>query len=241
MGNIKPEPGIPLEIYSSLIVMALLLIFCVIVFIKARFTDPLKKPKGVMFVAETFVNLIDGLVDENMGPRFRKIAPYFGFVAAYIFFSFIIGMIGLPSPVTYLPIPFILALITFLMIHITSIIYTKWRYFKRFIEPIPIFLPMNLLSMWAPLLSLAFRLFANALAGWVLMYMVYSFLESVSAMIFNGLPFFIAPFVTPVLHAYFDIFSGFIQTTVFLFLSMLFIASEVPEPEEEIVEKAVIR
>ena len=44
---------------------------------------------------------------------------------------------------------------------------------------------------------------------------------------------FIAPFVTPVLHAYFDLFSGLIQTVVFLFLSMIFIANEGPEDDIE--------
>lgn len=241
MGNLKPTPGIPGEIYSSLIVMALLLIFCLVVFFKARRADPLKKPKGVMFLAEAFVTFIDGTVEENMGGQFRGLAPYFGFVAAYIFGSFMIGMIGLPTPIAYLAIPFMLALVSFLMIHITSMVYTKWRYFKRFVSPVPFFLPMNLLSMWAPLLSLAFRLFANALAGWLLMYMIYSALEAVSSLIFGGLPYFIAPFIAPVFHAYFDIFSGFIQTTVFIFLSMLFIASEVPDPDEDVAEKAVIR
>ena len=45
----------------------------------------------------------------------------------------------------------------------------------------------------------------------------------------------ISPIITPVLHAYFDLFSGLIQTTVFLFLSMIFIANEGPEDDEEFV------
>ena len=92
--------------------------------------------------------------------------------------------------------------------------------------------------------SLTLRLFGNAIAGWVIMSLVYGSLESVSANIFAALPeairgSFIAPIVTPVLHAYFDFFSGFIQTTVFLFLSMIFIARE--KPEEEIEEEINFR
>ena len=45
----------------------------------------------------------------------------------------------------------------------------------------------------------------------------------------------ISPIVTPILHAYFDLFSGLIQTVVFLFLSMIFIANEGPEDDEEFV------
>ncbi len=43
---------------------------------------------------------------------------------------------------------------------------------------------------------------------------------------------FVAPIVTPILHAYFDLFSGLIQTVVFLFLSMIFIANEGPEDDD---------
>ena len=105
-------------------------------------------------------------------------------------------------------------------------------------DPNPVFLPINLVSMWAPLLSLTLRLFGNAISGWVIMSLVYGSLESVSDSIFANLPEWIsgsliAPFITPVLHAYFDFFSGFIQTTVFLFLSMIFISQEEPEPEIE--------
>ena len=59
-------------------------------------------------------------------------------------------------------------------------------------------------------------------------------------MIFGGLPFFIAPFITPIFHMYFDLFSGFIQTTVFVLLSMLFISNEVPDAEDLEQKVAVV-
>jgi len=97
-----------------------------------------------------------------------------------------------------------------------------------------IFLPINLVTMWAPLLSLSFRMFGNALAGWVLMTIVYDALQKASAMLFAFLPagvntIFIAPFIASWLHIYFDLISAFIQTMVFITLSMIFIGQEVPE------------
>ena len=41
----------------------------------------------------------------------------------------------------------------------------------------------------------------------------------------------IAPFITSILHAYFDLFSGFIQTTVFISLMTILTGQEVPETE----------
>ena len=227
------------EVISSLIVIFIILILAIIVGIQARHQDPLKKPKGLLLIAEIGVNFFDGLVENLMGPYFKGFGGYIMAVAVYLFLSFIFGLCGLPSPVTYMAVPLSLSFLTFMLIHITSARYTKWGYFKRYIDPIPIFLPINLISMWAPVLSLTLRLLGNAIAGWTLMSIVYVALENLSTMIFSFIPagwnsLMIAPIITPVLHAYFDLFSGFIQTTVFIFLSMCLISNEVPDEVDAI-------
>lgn len=230
--------GLSPEIISSLIVMGIILVFAVIVGIQAHFHDPLKAPKGPLFLAEVGVNFFDRLVDDMMGPRFKGFGAYIMAVASYLFLAFVFGLTGLPSPATNLAVPFTLALITFVMIHATSVKYTKFAYFKRFIDPIPVFLPVNLISMWAPLLSMSLRVFGNAISGWCLMSIVYWGLQNLSATIFSFVAspinqLFIAPFITPVLHAYFDLFSALIQTTIFIFLTMINIALEAPEDDIE--------
>ncbi len=120
-------------------------------------------------------------------------------------------------------VPLSLGLVTFLLIHYTSARYTKWRYFKRYIDPIPIFLPINLISMWAPLLSLTLRLFGNAIAGWALLSIVEYALRDLSSTLFSF------PLPLAILHAYFDVFSGLIQTFVFILLTSIFIGQEIPE------------
>ncbi|MCQ2791979.1 MAG: F0F1 ATP synthase subunit A [Bacilli bacterium] len=231
---------LPGEVIMSLILIGVLIIFCFVIFILVKRADPLEKPKGLLALVEIGVDKVDGLVEDNMGKGFPNFGAYVCAIALFIFFSFIIGITGLPSPLGYLGVPLSLALCTFVMIHATSVKYTKWKYFKRYVDPIPVFLPVNLLGMWAPLLSLTLRLFGNAFAGWVLLSIVYWSLGSLSNLIFANLPagpgsIFIAPLVTPVLHAYFDVFSGAIQTLVFMFLTMLFVAQE--KPEEDKVEE----
>lgn len=225
------------EVISSAMVILIMMILAIIIGIQAKLQDPLKKPKGLLLVAEMGVKFFDGLVAQLMGERFKNFGGFIMAIAVYLFISFIFGLTGLPSPVSYLAVPLSLALITFVLIHATSIKYTKMSYFKRYVDPFPVFLPINLISMWAPLLSLTLRLFGNAIAGWTLMTIVYWALENLSSLIFSFIPgegsgLFIAPLITPVLHAYFDLFSGFIQTTVFIFLSMIFISVEAPEEVE---------
>ena len=232
---------------SSLIIVGIICLLCFYIAIRARFADPLKKPKGILFLAEVGVNFFDGLVTSLMGKGYKGMGGLFMAVGVYLFISFIWGLTGLPSPTVYLATPLSLGLITFVLIHANAMKTNGIRYFKRYVEPLPFFLPINLISMWAPLLSLTMRLFGNALAGWTLMTLVYAAMNNIGntaiTFVVNGIEQnlhiggMISPIVTPILHAYFDLFSGLIQTTVFLFLSMIFVANEGPEDEEEIIRE----
>ena len=225
---------IPGEIISSRIVMLIIIILAIIVGILAHFQDPFKRPKGLLLIAEEGVKFFDKFAGELAGTAMPNFGGFIMGVAVYLFIAFIFGLTGLPSPVTYMAVPLSLGLTTFLLIHLVSARFTKWKYFKRYVDPFPVFLPVNLISMWAPLLSLTLRLFGNAIAGWVLLTIVESSLRDLSAMIFSFIQsdwnqIFLAPLPLAILHAYFDLFSGLIQTTVFISLSAIFIGQEVPE------------
>jgi F-type H+-transporting ATPase subunit a len=231
---------IPGEVYSSMFIVILTFIVCLIIFIKVKHTDPLAKPKGIVHLAEILVQKIDSMVANMMGKKYLKrgMGGYFTAISIYIVLAFVIGLVGLPTPMTNLIVPVSLGLFTFILIHVTSIRATKWRYFKRYVDPFPLFLPVNLISMWSPLISLSFRLFGNALAGWTVMNLVYWATESLSNLIFGPfLPLgpsqiFITPLLAPALHFYFDLFSSVIQTIVFISLSMIFISQEDPDEDE---------
>ena len=238
---------------STLILCLLLIIFSLVIFFKAKkaLKNPLEAPKGIFLVYTIFVQFIDNLVCEIMGEHNKKFAGYISCVAMFLFFGFMFTFTGLPSPVGSLVFPLILATFTFILVHATAIKYNHWSYFKRYIDPIPIFLPINLITMWAPILSMTLRLFGNATAGFCLMTCLYYAMASVGDLITGGLasaataPFGPASFwapalVTPVLHLYFDVFSGFIQTTVFIMLTMISIYQEQPEDLDQVIERAQI-
>ena len=227
-------------VVSSLIVILIMIILSIYIGIRAHFQDPLKKPKGFMLVAEMGVTFFENFAEGLLGKRFRSFGGYLMCMGVYMFLAFIFGLTGLPSPITYMGVPLSLGLTTFMLIPGTAIRYNKFRSFKRYIDPIPIFLPVNLISMWAPLLSLTLRIFGNAISGYVIMTILYSALENVSQNIFSFVTatfsdgtalnsVFIAPLVTWIFHLYFDLWSGFIQTTVFLSLTTIYVGQEIPE------------
>ena len=252
------------EVFSSLIVIFIIIILCIFISIKFKkaLKNPLEKPKGFILIITLFVSFIEKLTVDTMGKRNKNFSGYIMGIALYVFIAFIFGLTGLAAPMTYLGVPLSIALCTFILIHATAIKENHRGYFKRFIDPIPVFLPINLISMWAPLLSLTLRMFGNAVSGFCIMSIVYFGLENISNAIFGGAflgqywanalgatvsgangpaGIFLPPIITPILHAYFDLFSGFIQTTVFVLLTMIFVVQEQNEQPDQVVDTVSLK
>jgi len=210
------------ECITAWIVILILIVIFIAIGIQARRVDPLKPHNGPLFLCEWAVEKLDDFVAETMGPGFDNYGGLFLGIIPFLAISFILGITGLPTPMANLAVPLSLAMVTFGQIHFTAMRYNKLGYFKRYIEPLPILLPINLLSMWAPLISITLRMFGNAVVGWVLLSLVDWALDYGAAII--G--------ATPLLHAYFDMVSGLIQTLVYVYLTALLIAQERPEEAE---------
>ena len=223
------------ELIVSLLVMFIIAIIAIILGAAIKKADPKKPTKGLAFFAETIVSYADNQIKDILGTAYLKFTPYFVFLIMYIPLGFVIGLFGLPSPMTYFTITLSLAFITWLGIQISAIKYQKIEYLKGFTSPLPtwlpVFVPINILSKFSPLLSLSIRMFGNAVAGYILMWLVYWGTGMLSDAIFNleNLDV-VGMIVAPWLHAYFDAFGAFIQTTIFTTLTLLLISAEIPAP-----------
>ncbi len=241
---------LPPEFLSSLLAMAIVIIISIIVRIKLNNYDPLKKPHGFLHIIEILIEFTDKQVKNLMGDQFEGFGGYILALGLYIILGFIIGMIGIPNfaqpntsyylqampnPFTNTAMPLSIAIVTFVLTHYTAIKYKKWSYFKRYIEPIPLFLPINLVTMWSSMLSLTLRLFGNALAGYcviTLIYVGFSYMFPI-----QGVGLVLTPLLAPVAHLYFDLFDGAIQLMVFCMLTMINISSEYVSPSQLQEEK----
>jgi F-type H+-transporting ATPase subunit a len=109
---------------------------------------------------------------------------------------------------------------------------------KGFTEPIVVMTPMNIVSEIAQPVSMPFRHFGNVAGGSVLTSLVYAALAVLSNLLFGWLPGLIGeiPFmqagIPAFLSIYFDLFSGFVQALVFSLLTMVYVGSANPPPEE---------
>ncbi len=172
-----------------------------------------KKPGKRQVVAEVIVGGIYDLTEKTMGDKFKNFAPYVGTLLFLVGFSNIAGLFGLRPPTADLNTTLGLSLMTFFMIHYTGIKLKGFGgYLKGFLEPLPFLLPINIMGEIATPISLSFRLFGNILGGVIIMTLVYQALGMFAIL------------VPAVLHVYFDLFAGLLQSFIFAMLTMVFIS-----------------
>lgn len=230
----------------SLLIMGIVALLSIYVGIRASFQDPLKRPKGLLNLAEMFVSWIDNWVVENMGVKpGTNWGGYFVALFSYLFLSFIWSITGMRSVIDYLLVPFTLSCIMFMIIQIVALKHQKFAYFHRYIEPVFFWLPINLITMWAPIISTSLRMFGNALAGSVILALIDWALQSLSAQLFAFMGewgrIWLSPIPLAILNLYFGLFSGFVQTLVFASLNAVWIGAEIPSEEPMGVTEQVIR
>jgi F-type H+-transporting ATPase subunit a len=122
------------------------------------------------------------------------------------------------SPTADLSVTLGLALVTFFLIHYNGLKLNRTHYLRHYIEPYPIFLPLNIIKEIFKPLTLGLRLFANILAGEIMIKVI------IMAGIF-GIPFLMA-------WQGFSIFIGGLQAFVFVILSMVYIAQATVHEEQ---------
>ena len=169
-------------------------------------------PKGLQNVTELITELVDKLVHENMKQP-KKFVNYIGTIFIFILLCNLGGLFGLRSPTADFGVTFALGLITFGLIHYNGIKTNKLGHVKGLFEPVPFFFPINLIGEIANPISISLRLFANMLAGTLIMALWYGVMPWLFTKL--GIPAF--------LHAYLDVFSGCIQTYVFCMLTMAYV------------------
>ena len=198
--------GIPVadSVVVTWIVMAVLLALSLVLTRNLR----VRSPGRVQAALEWAVQFLNSFVKTNIGTHWRPFAPWLGTVALYIGVSNLIGIFGLTPPTKDISVTAALAVMSMLLIY-----GAQFRYngplggLKKFAEPMPLLLPINLMEVAIRPLALCMRLFGNILGAYIIMEMLK----------------FVAPVILPaVFSIYFDLFDGLIQTVVFVFLTILF-------------------
>lgn len=175
-------------------------------------------PDGMQNFMELVLVEIRGMVRDTMGPKGMVYFPLIATLALFLLVSNLIGLIpGFAPPTASLNTNAALALGVFLVTHIVGVREHGIKYFKHFMGPVwwltPLILPIEIIGHLARPLSLSLRLFGNMYG------------HEIVLMIF----FSLVPLLLPIPMMVMGILVAFIQTFVFMLLSMIYIAGALEE------------
>lgn len=218
MANHEGLFSIPLfgyEIPIALSVVVQWFIILILTIVAILVTRNLKKiPDKKQSALELLYITVENLVRENMGEDYLGFVPFIGSLALYLVIMNITPLVAVPSPTERLSVTLGMASVTFFVIQGYAIYkHGILGYFKGYLHPLALMLPMNIIERFMILVSLSLRLFGNIAAGTVIMQIIYSGLGKVNPFLSIAIP---VPF-----HFYFDLFDGFVQMLIFTMLTMI--------------------
>jgi F-type H+-transporting ATPase subunit a len=196
-------------------VVAILLIFS---FLGTR--DANRIPHGWQNFMESALDFVIDIARNQLGESFyREWIPYIGTLFFFIFGSNWAGavvpwkLIELPSgefaaPTNDINTTVALALLTSFSYFYAGLSKKGLGYFKRYVNPLPLLLPINILEDFTKPLSLSFRLFGNVLA------------DELTITVLTGL----VPLIIPLPIMLLGIFAGSVQALIFSTLAAAYIA-----------------
>jgi len=177
-------------------------------------------PRGWQNFMECVLDFITDIAKNQLGESFyREWVPFIGTLFLFIFGSNWAGaivpwkLIELPegelsAPTNDINTTVALALLTSLAYFYAGLSKKGLGYFKRYIQPLPLLLPINILEDFTKPLSLSFRLFGNVLA------------DEITVSVLTGL----VPLVVPLPIMCLGIFAGSVQALIFSTLAAAYIA-----------------
>lgn len=190
-------------------------------------------PGRAQVVAESVYDFLHGIISQMLGGWVKKYFSYLASLFLFILGSNLLSFFPIPwggfndgvfslAPAFRAPTADLNTTVGLAMLTTLTFLGTSFKvngvlgYFKGLLEPLPVMLPINIVGELAKPTNIAIRLFGNMFAGMVIMGLIYK----------------AAPMVIPApLHLYFDIFSGVVQSFVFLMLSMVYIQGSLGDAE----------
>lgn len=240
----------PLDLSITKNVLGLLIdsvLLLVLILLCARWYrrhDCLKEaPTGLAALLEPVIVMIEqDVIKDAVGPEYQKYSPYLLTAFFFILINNLMGIFpvfpGGANITGNIAVTLVMALFTFFMVNL----FGNKHYWKEilwpdvpvFLKAIPIMPVIEILGMFTKPFSLMIRLFANMLAGHIMLLSVIAliFLTASMGPLLNGSLSFVAVLFGIFLDCL-ELLVAFIQAYVFTMLSAVFIGLAHQKPETE--------
>jgi F-type H+-transporting ATPase subunit a len=172
---------------------------------------------------ELIYNFVHGLVKENCGTEGLRFLPFVFSLFIMVAVGNLFGMIPYTFAFTsHIIVTFMLASIVFLSVLIMGFAFHGIGYFRIFLPsgaPLflaPVLIPIELISFLSRPISLSVRLFANIMAGHMVLKIFAGFVVMLGV-------FGVIPFAMTTLLTFFEVFVALIQAYIFAILTCVYI------------------
>lgn len=213
----------PPQVQNGVIVSVILLVIVLLGYKQLKKTeDDIVPAPGFSFrnLVEMMVEAISGIIMDAMGPRGKEFVLLVGTLALYILFNNLSGLVPGFLPATdNVNTTFACSLTVFVMTHYYGVREHGIKYLKQFVGPFwwlsPLMVPVELIGHIARPLSLGLRLFGNITGDHLV----------------TGIFFSLIPLLVPLPMMVLGLFVAFVQTFVFMMLSMAYFSGAISHEE----------
>ncbi|MEQ8501975.1 MAG: F0F1 ATP synthase subunit A [Sneathiellaceae bacterium] len=133
-------------------------------------------PGRLQSVAELAYEFVAGMVRENVGDKGRAFLPFFFTQFMFILFANMVGLVPFSfTSTSHIVVTFSMAIFVFVGVTVIALVKHGFRFFTYFLPsgvPValaPIIVPIEVISYFVRPISLSLRLFANMLAGHIML------------------------------------------------------------------------
>ncbi len=187
-------------------------------------------PGRLQSVAESAYGFIDEMLLAQVGPEGRRFFPFVFTLFMFVLFGNMLGLF--PYAFTYtshISLTFTLAMVVFVLITVVAIALHGKHFFGYFFPegaPLwlaPIIIPVEIVSYLSRPVSLSIRLFANMVAGHVMLKVFATFVVMLGGLGAIGPFLSIMPLAINVALVGFEVLVAFLQAYVFAILTCIYL------------------
>lgn len=191
-------------------------------------------PGRLQAMAEISYEFIANMVRENIGSHGRQYFPLIFTVFMMVFLGNALGMIPYSFTFTsHIVVTAALALMIFLMVCVLGLVRHGLHFFSIFLPPgvpllmAPLIIAIEVISFLIRPVTLSVRLFANMMAGHILMKVIAGFAVAFMSMGVAGLALGILPTLFNTVLIGFELMIAFLQAFVFTILCCIYLKDTV--------------
>jgi len=187
-------------------------------------------PGRLQSLAETSYEFVHELVTGQVGDEGKRFFPFVFALFMFVLFGNLLGMLPYAFTFTsHIAVTFALALIVFVLITVVALMLHGKKFFGYFFPegaPLwlaPIIIPVEIVSYLSRPISLSIRLFANMVAGHVILKVFATFIVMLAGLGAVGPFLSLLPLTINVALVGFEVLVAFLQAYVFAILTCIYL------------------